>query len=850
MARAKILFAIAAALLCSCAGGGGGGYWAPPSSSSGACLDGVQGGDETGVDCGGSCKPCGPGGGCNVPADCSTGACSPGGVCLDTACADGVQSGGETGIDCGGGCPACTGEPCSSHAECVTGFCASGTCEAASCTDGQKNGVETGVDCGAGDCPLCPLGQGCRTDANCISGWCGNGHCGEPGCADGIKNGGESDVDCGGPCGGCADSSGCKKNADCRSGRCDAGLCATVEPACDDGIANGGETGTDCGGPCAGCGFGEPCNVPSDCISEVCVQGQCAAPATCGDGTKNGAETDVDCGGSACNACAVGLQCLEHGDCLSLTCLYGRCEKPTCDDRVQNQQEVDVDCGGPCAPCEDGKTCRAPGDCASGACERGKCCSPNACGVCTTTPEEICDGVDNDCDSRVDEEEDIGESACPKQAGVCAGAMAVCAGEAGWVCEAEQYFWAHEGYEPSETTCDGLDNDCDGATDEELRNACGECGGAPVELCNGEDDDCDGAIDEEPGCAACAGAGEAVFLDSNRYYVGGTGFQVSYSNAVATLGSTAWMALAETRSNGYSPDYLYELVDGVSAEGKQISGDVVGAPTLDSDGESLHMAVAVDHGLAVYRTFGPDGTRLTGLDVTDSVDAYVNIPAVVASRGGHTAVLLSAHGGGARIYVLNEEGAFGDGGKMFGEKDLFSFQLVMTSDGTFWGSWREEGFPFNTGPLYVRRGRTGTPTMIHEEAGPGVLRVGPDDSLHLVYGAGSRVYYMVNDGSGWSEPEQVGTGSAPRLTLRPDGSPVVVHLTGSTKIDLRAREESGWSSRSLYTFSGNQARIREVSPAADDLGRVHVGFVDSTVEDSIETKTARYLMVCPGALEH
>ena len=48
------------------------------------------------------------------------------------------------------------------------------------------------------------------------------------------------------------------------------------------------------------------------------------------------------------------------------------------------------------------------------------------------------------------------------------------------------------------------------------------------------------------------------------------------------------------------------------------------------------------------------------------------------------------------------------------------------------------------------------------------------------------------------------------------------------------------------TFSRSQARIREVSPAADGLGRVHVGFIDSTVEDSIEAKTARYIMVCPG----
>jgi hypothetical protein len=44
--------------------------------------------------------------------------------------------------------------------------------------------------------------------------------------------------------------------------------------------------------------------------------------------------------------------------------------------------------------------------------------------------------------------------------------------------------------------CDGIDNDCDGFTDEGLLNACGTCGGAPEEVCDGVDNDCDGATDE------------------------------------------------------------------------------------------------------------------------------------------------------------------------------------------------------------------------------------------------------------------------------------------------------------------------------------------------------------------
>ncbi len=56
----------------------------PPVDS---CTDGIQNGNETGIDCGGNCAPC-----ATPPTN---------------SCTDGIQNGNETGIDCGGDCAPC-----------------------------------------------------------------------------------------------------------------------------------------------------------------------------------------------------------------------------------------------------------------------------------------------------------------------------------------------------------------------------------------------------------------------------------------------------------------------------------------------------------------------------------------------------------------------------------------------------------------------------------------------------------------------------------------------------------------------------------------------------------------------
>ena len=447
--------------------------------------------------------------------------------------------------DCGAfgaNCVMKAGEPkcevsCTAHCEgnvIVYGDCSSGDCGAFGAECVMQGGVPTcqtpctpkcegtkiiSADCSEGDCgafgTVCIMNGGqpeCQTGCSphcagdlIVAADCSTSDCGAFGATCAMLDG---TPECKTPC--TPHCEGSKMiDAACESGDCGA-FGATCE------MVNGApECVTGCEPHCEG----------TKIINADCSEGECGAFGLTCVNLSGGPE----CGAAACASTCQGTEILYSdcttGDCgaFGLTCAVHdegpECVEASCTPACNGSNIVYADCtSGDCGVF--GAMCSTLGGaphCVSSFCvatanqtpiahdicmgpERFHCdgngallekpCPPgqscNACVGCGPVPAEACDGLDNDCDGETDEGV---KNAC----GTC-------------------------GPTPSET-CNFIDDDCDGATDEGVTNACGLCGPVPVEVCDLLDNDCDGQVDEgvKNACGTCGEVPQEIcnYLDDD-----------------------------------------------------------------------------------------------------------------------------------------------------------------------------------------------------------------------------------------------------------------------------------------------------------------------------------------------
>ena len=212
---------------------------------------------------------------------------------------------------------------------------------------------------------------------------------------------------------------------------------------------------------------------------------------------------------------------------------------------------------------------------------------------------EVCNGFDDDCDTKVDEDFPNKGGTCDNgQTGIChqTGTLVCSADGTGLTCTAQPVTPGSEG-----TVCNQMDDDCDGLVDEGL--SCTSC--VPVgETCNNKDDDCDTKVDE--GLTRSCGQGTCTGVETCTNGTWG--------------GCTANTPTAEI-CNGLDDD-----CDGV-CDGMQLDcSDVVtpGGPATDNPGAPGHWP-------------NPDSPETACADsIDDDLDGLVNdgCPANGAAEAG------------------------------------------------------------------------------------------------------------------------------------------------------------------------------------------------------------------------
>lgn len=342
----------------------------PGADGGPTCSDALKNGDETDVDCGGSCGPCAVGRACVTPLDCLTGTCVSN-ACADPSCRDGVKDGTESDVDCGGSCPACpVGGTCAAPSDCQSDACTAGRCSG--CT-------------GVAGCP----GQ----DTECQTRTCTRGACGFSYADAGVRLAAQTAGDCQvAACNGMGASTSLADDTDlpidanpCTQDRCTAGV--PSHPALDAGTSCATDGGVLCDATaqCVGCLSLTDCpGQDTECQARSCTAGVCGLTFTA-SGTPTAAQTPGDCHLTRCDGQGATTSAVDDTDlpvdanpCTVAACSNGTPSNPPLDAGVACGADGGLRCDGVGACVQ----CLSPTDCAGQdtGCQ-ARTCAGGACGL-------------------------------------------------------------------------------------------------------------------------------------------------------------------------------------------------------------------------------------------------------------------------------------------------------------------------------------------------------------------------------------------------------------------------------------------------------------------------------------
>ncbi len=319
--------------------------------------------------------------------------------------------------------------------------------------------------------------------------------------------------------------------------------CNALDDDCDSFTDEGFMLGSACLTPgvcgagvieCAGASATRCSSAPGGSMSGAMIETCNTLDDDC-DGLVDEGLTDLGACGTDTGECAGGrLRCVAGAP----ACFGGIGPSPEICDALDNDCDGVADERGAGGLTDEGNTCGED----TGECEFGSELCVSGALVCqggTGPTAELCNALDDDCNGISDDSPtDVGVRCGTTDEGVCEYGATICVSGAP-TCNGAT--------DPNTEVCNGLDDDCNGSTDDDpidVGRTCGSamgtclpgtsvcvagmiaCTGGTVgvpEICNGIDDDCDNVIDDDPTDAgATCGISEGVCEEGMIRCIAGT----------------------------------------------------------------------------------------------------------------------------------------------------------------------------------------------------------------------------------------------------------------------------------------------------------------------------------------